>query len=451
MKRICCTAVGLVLLCRPVWTQPLPSEREQQRFLYYEAINLPSVDSTKSRIDVHYRIDADFFVPVKSIDSGFPWDFVRHGEILVELVDTEGVSAAREIKRAELGSETSETTLDSKQWHHGIASFNVPPGGYTVIFEVDDLESDRKYLERTRKIHAKPFSVSSFEAWGPIFLEWKDEQLPPRLIRPQNFGGNLRFGQPAAIWFALLSAQASDIPIRIEYSIALASSSDRASQVQFSDTIEQVLHFDGFVLDPATSEDGIRYRLVSSEFGRWKDVLIRVPAEKLPLRPFDLAMTVVQGTSRNEIKKQFRTVWPEMPASLRDIDYAIDALRHIAREGELDSLKRGSHETRRDNLETFWSHRNPNRESAYNEVMTQYYRRVDFAVKNFGTLKESDGSKTDRGKIYILHGPPTGIERSLDPQAGYRETWSYANLNKQFIFVDQSKSGNYTLLITKNL
>ncbi|RPH31043.1 GWxTD domain-containing protein, partial [bacterium] len=56
-----------------------------------------------------------------------------------------------------------------------------------------------------------------------------------------------------------------------------------------------------------------------------------------------------------------------------------------------------------------------------------------------------DGSRTDRGKIYILYGPPTSMDRSLDPAAGFQETWIYEKLGKRFVFKDQSKSGNYVL------
>ena len=82
--------------------------------------------------------------------------------------------------------------------------------------------------------------------------------------------------------------------------------------------------------------------------------------------------------------------------------------------------------------------------------MTEYFRRVDYAFSNFRTLKEENGVLTDRGRIYILYGKPTSIERSLAPGGPPRELWTYASLNKEFIFEDPSRQGNYKLTATEN-
>ena len=134
--------------------------------------------------------------------------------------------------------------------------------------------------------------------------------------------------------------------------------------------------------------------------------------------------------------------------SLRDVDYAIEALHYIASDAQMDSLKRGNEEDRRNQLEEFWRRRDRTPRTAFNEVMTEYYRRVDYAVKEFGTLRQPDGFKSDRGRIYILYGPPTNTERVLDPATGFKETWTYDRLNKKFAFVDRDKSGNYVLVAT---
>jgi GWxTD domain-containing protein len=144
-------------------------------------------------------------------------------------------------------------------------------------------------------------------------------------------------------------------------------------------------------------------------------------------------------------------IWPDMPLSLRDIDYALDALKIITREEQLDSMRRGDLETRRGALEAFWKEKDKSPETAYNEVMAEFYRRVDYARKTFGTLREPDGFKSDRGRIVALYGQPTRIERTLDSSAGFRESWSYEKLNKKFVFLDKTKSGAYMLVSTQSL
>ena len=102
-------------------------------------------------------------------------------------------------------------------------------------------------------------------------------------------------------------------------------------------------------------------------------------------------------------------------------------------------------------LSQFWKKKDSTPETAYNEVMVEYYRRVDHATRFFGTLRDPDGFKSDRGRIYILYGPPTNTERTLSPSSGYQEEWTYANAGKRFIFADESKSGNYVLVSTQSL
>jgi len=142
------------------------------------------------------------------------------------------------------------------------------------------------------------------------------------------------------------------------------------------------------------------------------------------------------------------TLWPDQPESLRDVDYALESLRFIIPERFLDSLSRGSFESRRNNLENFWKSRDATPETADNPLMTEYYRRVDHARQQFTTLKQRDGTRTDRGKIYILYGPPSASERSLDPASGFTETWTYNHLHKKFIFRDETRDGSYVLVST---
>jgi GWxTD domain-containing protein len=117
---------------------------------------------------------------------------------------------------------------------------------------------------------------------------------------------------------------------------------------------------------------------------------------------------------------------------------------------ELDSLRKGSEAEVIGRFEDFWVGKDRTPGDAYNEVMNEYYSRVDHARETFGTLKKSDGSRTDRGRIYILFGPPSRSERKLDP-AGFVEIWSYESASKQFIFLDETKTGNYVLTSSRPL
>jgi GWxTD domain-containing protein len=109
-------------------------------------------------------------------------------------------------------------------------------------------------------------------------------------------------------------------------------------------------------------------------------------------------------------------------------------------------------------IETFWKKRDPNPRTPENEFKLEYYRRIALANKFFGT-GGVPGWRTDRGRLYILLGPPKEIERDLTYSGsvltisqGPKETWQYWGLpnpnlpyNLEFTFVDKFGTGNYVL------
>ncbi|MCX8160943.1 MAG: GWxTD domain-containing protein [Candidatus Saccharicenans sp.] len=93
--------------------------------------------------------------------------------------------------------------------------------------------------------------------------------------------------------------------------------------------------------------------------------------------------------------------------------------------------------------EDFWARRDPDPDTANNEYKDEYYQRLNRANQMF--LGEGrPGWLTDRGRIYILFGPPT--ERHTFPMeaTGYcREVWYYGSF--PVIFIDEHCSGNFIL------
>lgn len=93
--------------------------------------------------------------------------------------------------------------------------------------------------------------------------------------------------------------------------------------------------------------------------------------------------------------------------------------------------------------EDFWDRRDPDPDTEKNEYKDEYYQRLNRANQMF--LGEGrPGWLTDRGRIYILFGPPT--ERHTYPMeaSGYcREVWYYGSF--PVIFIDQHCSGNFIL------
>ena len=126
-------------------------------------------------------------------------------------------------------------------------------------------------------------------------------------------------------------------------------------------------------------------------------------------------------------------------------------------------------EDRGDFILDFWGRRDPDPDTPENDYRTTYYERLRTADQAFG--RGSPGWKTDRGRIYILLGPPTnvitktmgdspnpnkffGTENPVD--AGTlterpTEIWLYDNYSEYFagplrlVFVDYHSTGDFKL------
>ncbi|MDW7761955.1 MAG: GWxTD domain-containing protein [Acidobacteriota bacterium] len=82
-------------------------------------------------------------------------------------------------------------------------------------------------------------------------------------------------------------------------------------------------------------------------------------------------------------------------------------------------------------IKSFWKHRDPSPHTEKNEYKEEHYRRVIHANKQFGYGSSLPGCKTDRGKIFILLGPPHDVQ-SFEAYSSIRPTivWFYQGMNE---------------------
>jgi GWxTD domain-containing protein len=112
-----------------------------------------------------------------------------------------------------------------------------------------------------------------------------------------------------------------------------------------------------------------------------------------------------------------------------------------------------THEERARFIHRFWAGLDPDPQTPENEFRTLFYARVAATALLFTTESTKPGWKTDRGKIYILLGPPDDLdETALRQQEAEVITWTYrdppagtgASPNSQVRFV-RDASGEYRL------
>ena len=111
-------------------------------------------------------------------------------------------------------------------------------------------------------------------------------------------------------------------------------------------------------------------------------------------------------------------------------------------------------------IEQFWERRDPTPGTAENEFKEEHYRRIAYANEHFA--EKVPGWKTDRGRIYIMYGPPDDIDdhssggtyaRPREEGGGETSTfpfqiWRYRYIQGvgtgvQIEFVDTTLSGEF--------
>lgn len=115
-------------------------------------------------------------------------------------------------------------------------------------------------------------------------------------------------------------------------------------------------------------------------------------------------------------------------------------------------------------VEQFWFRRDPDPRTANNEFKEEHYRRIAYANERFAS--GLPGWLTDRGRIYIIHGPPAEIEsrpsggqyqRSSREGGGSTTTYPFEVWRYRYVeglgndvvleFVDPTLSGEYRLAL----
>jgi GWxTD domain-containing protein len=143
-------------------------------------------------------------------------------------------------------------------------------------------------------------------------------------------------------------------------------------------------------------------------------------------------------------------------------------VRWIITDEELSAFKKLTTNAERDVfIEGFWQRRDPTPDTAENEYKEEHYRRIAYANEHFAA--GMPGWRTDRGRIYVMYGPPTSIDshpmggpyqRSSEEGGGQTETfpfevWRYRYLEGigqeiEIEFVDDCGCGAYEMTLDRS-
>ncbi len=143
-------------------------------------------------------------------------------------------------------------------------------------------------------------------------------------------------------------------------------------------------------------------------------------------------------------------------------------VRWIITPEEMTAFKALSNDEERDNfIEQFWLRRDPTPDTVENEFKEEHYRRIEYANEHFAS--GIPGWRTDRGRVYVVFGPPDSIDshpsggtynRPQEEGGGTTSTYPFETWRYRYIegigqevemeFVDDCMCGKYELTIDRS-
>ncbi len=399
-----------------------------------DAYVVPMVNPDSARIAVFFRMANDFLTFTKVADPNEVKGNYRADMVVgIEVRDTLGVIRKRVRWEGVAYCNTFEETNSKRDFHYGWQAIDVGPGSYSIALEIlNRKESDQKKIT-LQKVSFLPKRATRLLT-APMFVE-PTIKGGVELLRPYVYSSNLTFGSRDARALILIAdKQPTEYDYVIEqrpweardirwWRVSDVRGVVRSSTKKFP-KVSELASTNAPMLEMV--EDGVQQRPLAT-------LEIPVPVTALVPGTYDIFLISKEGG--DTVKSSFKILWEMMPLSLRNLDYAYRAMQHLISEDQLDSLNDGSDGERRERLMQWWRAQDPTPTTTYNERMAEYFNRVDEAFYAYSTIQEPDGAMSDRGKVYILYGQPSNIEKKLAPGQEPLEVWTYANrVNKVITF-----------------
>jgi len=153
-----------------------------------------------------------------------------------------------------------------------------------------------------------------------------------------------------------------------------------------------------------------------------------------------LRETVSKPLTEKQKKKKEAQLKRELESPYRK--WLNEDVSYIITDEERAAFKRlQTDEEREQFIENFWLRRDPTPDTVENEFKEEHYRRIAYANEHYAS--GIPGWKTDRGRIYIVYGPPDEIEDHSSggfyerpPEEGGGETSTYPFQQWRYRYVE---------------
>ncbi len=365
-------------------------------------VSFPYSNPDSSVADLYIRIRYDNLIFVRTDSS-----YTAHYQLSINLYSEKGMSESRyakifdrQLTAAKYSQTFSVNTFDSLR-----DRIVVTPGKYFMAFRLLDLNTNITSLKEI-EYDLKDFFHDSVSI-SDVVVRDSSDTTALGLVKSSKA-------------FADFYVTSKNVPIKI--SLHLVAKSTEAPT--FIDTVYEL-----------------------SQILRVQYYRLPVAVGNLTAATYDLRVSV----GNDFAETSFRIPRNKLLPALAELNRETGPLVYIMTTGRFDSLKKASGQEREKELKDFWLARSRGDTAFADAMEKEFYKRVEAANEQFGMTPMS-GWETDRGRMYILYGKPDRIENYSNglrsgPAASSApyEVWYYDSLKLRFVFVQDSKDGNYKL------
>lgn len=378
---------------------------------YIDFANYKSDSPDKARLDVFVQIPHSSIQFIKKDNS-----FIGGYNVTLTFYDQNKKNILFERSwREKITLNDFTQTISRNNYNFSYRTFDLNPGNYTIRCILEDSDSRRAGTREYKAVLKKledSLSVSDILLITEIIKDPSGDKVVPNISK-------------------MVSNKTNSLP----FSFEIYSNKDQQVILEY-----QIENLNSKVttkyMDPLFVKAGTNsiYHTIENLSFKLGDFIIRI---------------ILKDKDWKEVatsEKLFVSKIYGFPNSIVDLDKAVEQLLYIASPQEISYIKQSeSYDEKLNRFLIFWDKKKPNPQLEENPILYEYYRRVEYANKNFKGL--SEGWRTDMGLIYITFGPPNNVERRpMEANSIPYEIWEYYDLNRAFIFADPTGFGDYRLV-----
>lgn len=408
-----------------------------EQFFTSEIIVLP-IDEKDFSVNYIYKVPYSILVFEKEGN-----EYNSNFRVLVEITDSASNQTEREFKDSDVSAGDFELTSDKEFFLQDYVSFELPAGIYEIRATLRDMNSQDEiklepisidlYRQEDKSVF-KPIVISSF-------VSRCDDEKP---LVFANSDGSIPFSEnDYHLAIPVTDTTLSKLSIEVKSNDTILYSETSGEFYFISAGIRKCENEIVLITeDDNTLTKIFVFRNINKNLEEGKiDLIVRDRDESL-----EDSAEFGSETNQNLAEFHLDIVWFNRPFSLQDPEKAIEYLEYIEQDSVIQRMLDEKESEYPKILNDYWSGYDPEPGTTFNPLMAEYYKRIDYAFREFRGIGKENGAATDRGMIYIRFGKPEKVERASNLQGQVTEAWFYTNPERKFIFVDKKGTGNFTLV-----